>query len=103
MMQVIVDMKALHLTIVPPRSCSDQQKRHHLIALANANIGAQRAILLHGNISRQVSLPAIESKLWHVPPFLKIGREVAFPAVMQHGMASRQRVWSNHVSLHSRL
>lgn len=64
MMQVMVDMKALHQTIVPPRSCSDQQKRHHLIALANANIGAQRAIVLHGNISRQVALPAIQNKPW---------------------------------------
>ena len=52
--EIIDDMKALYLTVIPPKACSAEQKRECLIALAGANLQAKEASEHHANLSTQI-------------------------------------------------
>lgn len=52
--EVLDDMKALYITILPPKACSAELQRDFMIALAAANLQAQEASTQHANISRQI-------------------------------------------------
>lgn len=53
-LQVLVDVKKLYNTVVPPKTCSKEMKQANLVALAHANLHAQDAVTHHTKISNQV-------------------------------------------------
>ena len=52
--EIMDDMKALYITVIPPKACSAELKREYMIALAGANLQAQEAAMHHANLSRQI-------------------------------------------------
>lgn len=53
--EIVDDMKALYVSVVPPKACSAELKREYMISLAGANLQAQEAIEHHSRTSERIS------------------------------------------------